>query len=1338
MEQQLHKSTRLAATLLFALCASSVWGEKAPIDLTFSAEGESSNVQSVVVSNLTHPDIGAVALSGTSILRLVDAEDYQTLIESVEEAKVISEPIITPNPAVGDGTLIFDAKSDGPVRVSVYTTGGMLLDAATLNVSKGRNTARIPAQGTGIFIVNIDGQGVKSSTRWICGGSKSFGGIALGGAQQWANATLPTRNVSRAPSQNRADAVANVVVMEFNEGDVLRFEGTSGKMTTIVVNAPQRSHSVPFFFYPCVDASGNNYPIIEAGGLLWMAEDLRAMKRLDGVSIFYKDEDTDWASAVQNQESASMAMVVNDNDIYYTYSAARIALPEGWELPTLGELDAVAKNLGGYEVVGDKMKRSGDSESFREKRTALPDSLQLRITPKGYVGEDGKITDSNSGYLLTSTREEHKALFMKITNGSKAGNIPQNGLSNYAAVHIRGVRPAPSSYTDMIGKLAKAQASVRQHRVNAAVDENPFTGEVNPYTGTPYGDYYTVDNSRKYAFGIPKGQSYIYDQSFLGCAIDRFYPKNTGVVTKAGQEWKYDSSGKYKNVARLQKMCAQQLADGTFHSLRMTFDVDVRDPEVDNSYKGKQQQYLARDIEKREGKLYLEEFDHPTKSFKLLRTVTLPGTYSMVELYGSEINYGTNITAGTSSGSTFFYNSEQGLHEFYMKRMNLLAADFNEDGVDDIVVGFCNKWTVLDGKDYATVLAQRTFPTDCVRACVGDLDENGHTDLGFIYQQKDQIQVRVLMNDVNKMDDTKNPNIDATSDYMATLPTAKAGVTSFLDIKFGDITNTGNSVLCLAVPFSTNLKSTFYVMDRGAGSLLTQSYKLEEASATVREYQNSTFFAFTINFSNSTIAVVRTRGLGERADVLLHNGLYRLNDGNQFEPVKIEGELNNQTIDAAIPSDCVAVGHFSNKASEGYEELVYWGNAFEEGESAGLNGWTWAKTWGRCNLLTPVPESGTMKRSKQGANSVSINGVYMKLGSASATKVVFAAAFPTFYAIPCEDIDIRRYKFESCQATMSEPRIKFALAAAPYWAKVPEGYANAGKPYDYGDNAPSTEWAKWTSTESGYENSNSTSASLIFGFEYEAKAEVFGVEVMKYGFEFETNLTHEWEKTSGHTDTWTYESGCAANRDNKVGLTMTPVWLYTYRCVNSNDPDNIGTTLMCGAPSHPRDLELSEADYMILRGDRDDIPDLSKVFTNTPGDPRTYMNNPNQVKSTSGIMWSNDNKDKYVSTGSDGIQSLSIEVSDQTIDNTKNSFGFDMKLVGFAGTLGYTAKVGFGTGYSHTWNTIYNTSKGTKVSGNVPLPKRYGDVPSFDWNMCRYTVNVCGQEFPVVNYIVKR
>ena len=200
---------------------------------------------------------------------------------------------------------------------------------------------------------------------------------------------------------------------------------------------------------------------------------------------------------------------------------------------------------------------------------------------------------------------------------------------------------------------------------------------------------------------------------------------------------------------------------------------------------------------------------------------------------------------------------------------------------------------------------------------------------------------------------------------------------------------------------------------------------------------------------------------------------------------------------------------------------------------------------------------------------------------------------------------------------------------------------------------------------------------------------------------------------------------------------MTPVWLYTYRCVDSTDPDEVGTTLVCGVPTYPRDLELSESDYMLLRGDRKDIPDLTEVFKNEPGNPWSYMSDPAQVKSTGGILWSNDDQNKYSTTGSDGAKFFSIEVSDETANTTTNTFGFDMKLVGFAGAFGHTVKAGFGAGYSHSWSTIYNTGSGTKVTGIVPLPKKLGDVPMFSWNMCRYTVKVGGQEFPVVNYIVK-
>ena len=184
---------RVAAVLLVALSApAAAWAQEElnVIELTFAGRGESTSVESVTVTNLTHPEIAPVTLSGTDILCLADEETI-TPIESVRESRGIAQPILTPNPSMGsDGTLIFDAQSDGPVRIGIYSQSGMLMESAVLNVSKGRNTARIPSQITGIYIICIEGQGVKSSTRWICSGSKSFSGIALGGANQWEDQTL--------------------------------------------------------------------------------------------------------------------------------------------------------------------------------------------------------------------------------------------------------------------------------------------------------------------------------------------------------------------------------------------------------------------------------------------------------------------------------------------------------------------------------------------------------------------------------------------------------------------------------------------------------------------------------------------------------------------------------------------------------------------------------------------------------------------------------------------------------------------------------------------------------------------------------------------------------------------------------------------------------------------------------------------------------------------------------------------------------------------------------------------------------------------------------------------
>ena len=99
---------------------------------------------------------------------------------------------------------------------------------------------------------------------------------------------------------------------------------------------------------------------------------------------------------------------------------------------------------------------------------------------------------------------------------------------------------------------------------------------------------------------------------------------------------------------------------------------------------------------------------------------------------------------------------------------------------------------------------------------------------------------------------------------------------------------------------------------------------------------------------------------------------------------------------------------------------------------------------------------------------------------------------------------------------------------------------------------------------------------------------------------------------------------------------------------------------------------------------------------------------------------------------------ISILMSQALEKQTTNTFSLEMSLVGFAGALNNTVKAGVGAGYKHTWTTGYTTGRGTTVSGTVPAPKQLGAVPMFKWNLCRYVMNVDGQEFPVVNYVVRK
>ncbi|SDQ16094.1 FISUMP domain-containing protein [Flagellimonas zhangzhouensis] len=92
------------------------------------------------------------------------------------------------------------------------------------------------------------------------------------------------------------------------------------------------------------DRDGQTYKLTKIGDQIWFAENLN----YQGEDVIYYCYDDDPANC----------------DTYgaiYDIEYKQNAVPQGWHLPTPAEIDALAAELGGYDVAGDAMKVGGSS-----------------------------------------------------------------------------------------------------------------------------------------------------------------------------------------------------------------------------------------------------------------------------------------------------------------------------------------------------------------------------------------------------------------------------------------------------------------------------------------------------------------------------------------------------------------------------------------------------------------------------------------------------------------------------------------------------------------------------------------------------------------------------------------------------------------------------------------------------------------------------------------------------------------------------------------------------------------------------------------------------------------
>jgi len=158
-----------------------------------------------------------------------------------------------------------------------------------------------------------------------------------------------------------------------------------------------------------IDIDGNVYSTVSIGTQTWMKENLKVTHYADRTAIPLVTDDAKWAdlttgaySWYNNNETtykATYGALYN----YYSVSTGRLC-PTGWHVPSDEEWTTLIDYLGGFTVVGGKLKET-DTIHWQSPNTGATNETGFTALPGGYRGWlDGSFGDiGNYGFWWSST-----------------------------------------------------------------------------------------------------------------------------------------------------------------------------------------------------------------------------------------------------------------------------------------------------------------------------------------------------------------------------------------------------------------------------------------------------------------------------------------------------------------------------------------------------------------------------------------------------------------------------------------------------------------------------------------------------------------------------------------------------------------------------------------------------------------------------------------------------------------------------------------------------------------------------------------------------------------------
>ncbi len=341
--------------------------------IQFAGAGASSSVNTVKIENLTSGI--SLTVNGNDILHLKGT----TGINQIENNRS-SELQVYPNPSGGISKLQILPPSEGNAVITVYDITGKKVAQINSYLDTYLQEFQLSGLNNGLYLISVTGSTYHFFGKLLTN-SNNKGEVTI-------EHTSNNQAINEKGSNKEKKGYQATVDMVYSTGDRLKFKAISGNFSTVKTDIPAADNTITFTFIACTDADKNNYPVVEIGSQIWMAENLKTAKYRDGTAIPNVTDNTSW----RNLTTGAFCDYDNDPDnsiifgkLYNWFAAVdtRNLCPTGWRMPTHDEWKSLNAYLGDGMIAGSKLKETG-TKNWSPPNTDATNETGFSALPGGY------------------------------------------------------------------------------------------------------------------------------------------------------------------------------------------------------------------------------------------------------------------------------------------------------------------------------------------------------------------------------------------------------------------------------------------------------------------------------------------------------------------------------------------------------------------------------------------------------------------------------------------------------------------------------------------------------------------------------------------------------------------------------------------------------------------------------------------------------------------------------------------------------------------------------------------------------------------------------------------